>query len=124
MKRKSLGNKGESLAQEYLESNGYRVIYKNWRSGRHGEVDLIAYVPQQHRIVFIEVKTRTNLNYGSPIESITETKQRRMRRLAEHFLAAYPDLYPNADVAFDLVLIMPGASHHHLPAIEHIISAF
>ena len=76
--RQTLGRWGEKTAAEYLESQGYRIIARNWRT-REGEIDLIA----QHEdcCIAVEVKTRSGLGYGNPLEAITRLKARRLRRL-------------------------------------------
>ena len=63
MKRKVLGEKGETLACTFLQGKGYKIIQRNYRSS-YGEIDIIAW--HDRILVFIEVKTRTNLTYGYP----------------------------------------------------------
>jgi putative endonuclease len=75
----SLGALGESLAAEYLEHRGYRILARNWRDGRNGELDLIA--RDGGCTVAIEVKTRSGTGYGNPLEAITARKAARLRRL-------------------------------------------
>lgn len=75
-----LGARGEALAATYLaDTLGYEVLDRNWRSGRQGELDLVA--RDGHSIVAVEVKTRSGLGYGTPLESITLRKAERLRRL-------------------------------------------
>lgn len=76
---RDIGVQGEQLAAEYLESLRYRVIERNWRDGRNGELDLIAL--DGDCIVAVEVKTRSGSGYGHPLEAITALKARRLRRL-------------------------------------------
>lgn len=87
--RRELGRRGEDAAAEYLEQQGYAIVDRNWRC-RTGEIDLIARCDGDGRsaIVFCEVKTRTGLGYGGPLESITYAKGRRLRQLAGRWLAA------------------------------------
>ncbi|MDX1408423.1 MAG: YraN family protein, partial [Saprospiraceae bacterium] len=62
------GLRGEQLAVEHLTSQGYNILERNWRVGQY-EIDIIA---RDHGIlVFIEVKTRTFGQYGSPEEMVT-----------------------------------------------------
>ncbi len=77
--RSALGALGESLAAEYLEECGYRILARNWRDGRRGELDLI--VRDGDCAVAVEVKTRSGIGYGNPLESITARKAARLRRL-------------------------------------------
>lgn len=77
--RPALGALGESLAAEYLESRGYRILARNWRDGRNGELDLV--VRAGGCTVAVEVKTRSGTGYGNPLEAITARKAARLRRL-------------------------------------------
>lgn len=74
-----LGKYGEITAASWLEDCGYTILETNWRC-RYGEIDLIA--SHNENIVFIEVKTRSNTQFGNPFESITPKKAARLRRLA------------------------------------------
>lgn len=87
--RRALGQRGEDVAADHLAAAGYRIIDRNWRC-REGEIDLVARAEVAGRsvIVFCEVKTRTGLGYGDPLEAITYQKARRLRRLAGLWLAA------------------------------------
>jgi len=62
---------GENKAQEYLRSKGYRIRETNYRT-RIGEIDIIA--EKFDTLVFVEVKTRTNTNYGFPYEAVNRRK--------------------------------------------------
>ena len=82
--RRSIGQKGEDLAAAYLEQMGWRVVDRNWRYRRVGEIDIVAVEPSRGRgtLVFCEVKSRTGTGYGEPLESITRAKLQRLHRLA------------------------------------------
>ena len=82
-KRKETGNLGEKIAAEHLKKQGYRILETNYHC-RYGEIDIVA----RHReyLVFIEVRTKTNLNYGTPEESITETKMDHLRMAANRYI--------------------------------------
>ena len=82
-----LGRRGEDLAAEYLESEGMRLVERNWRCSQ-GEIDLVA--RDGDELVFVEVKTRSSLGYGHPLEAITVAKLARLRRLAGAWCAAHP----------------------------------
>ena len=83
--RLRLGAAGEDLAAAWYESNGYRILARNWRC-REGEIDLVCL--RDRVVVICEVKTRSSDRFGLPAEAVTPTKQRRLRRLAARFLAA------------------------------------
>jgi len=105
------GRKGEDLALEYLEKNGFVLIEKNFRS-RFGEIDLI--VKDGQTIVFVEVKYRLSENYGSPKEAVTNEKIKKIIRTAQYFITKnnFNSLY-----RFDVVSI-------YKDKIEHIKNAF
>lgn len=79
-----LGRRGEDRAADYIEALGWSVLARNWRC-REGEVDLVAHDPEMDALVVVEVKTRSGIGYGSPLETITYEKVRRLRRLAAIF---------------------------------------
>ena len=114
-RRLVLGKRGEALAAEYLKSKGYRILEINWRSG-HREVDIIA--QDNDQIVFIEVKTRTGIYSGNPVEAVDFQKQRLLIDAAEDYINLN-----NIDLEarFDIVtVIIDGDSH----SINHISEAF
>jgi putative endonuclease len=80
MNKQLLGATGEEAVSRYLQARGYRVIDRNWRI-RAGEIDLIALSPDG-QFVFVEVKSRTSLTYGDPLEAITALKAHRLQKLA------------------------------------------
>jgi putative endonuclease len=83
MKRRETGALGEKVAGAFLENNGYEIIARNYRC-TEGEVDIIANCGDT--LVFIEVRTKRNRQYGSPEESITPVKKERLRALAERYI--------------------------------------
>ncbi len=80
---KALGKKGEDLVANYLQELSYKIIERNWRI-KLGEIDIIA--TKNSTIYFIEVKTRSNINYGYPSEAINYKKLQRMQRLSEMYM--------------------------------------
>jgi len=66
MSNKTLGDQGEAYAADYLRQNGYRILTRNYRT-KVGEIDLIA--DDHGTLVFIEVKTRRGMHYGTPATS-------------------------------------------------------
>src|SRR5215211_6373094 len=109
-----LGDHGERIAAAYLTDAGLRVLDRNWRC-RDGELDLVA--RDGDALVFCEVKTRRGTGYGHPVEAVTHAKQRRLRTLAQRWLAAHDE--HARDLRFDVVgVLVPGdgpAVVTHLP---------
>ena len=84
MDRRALGQKGEKLAQDYLKSKGYRVLEANYRCSI-GEIDIIA--ENKNRFAFVEVRTRSSVEYGTPEESITEAKKEKLASLCMEYIS-------------------------------------
>lgn len=87
--RKQFGYEGEQLAKKYLINKGYNFLTQNFRT-RFGEIDLV--FENNGQLVFVEVKTRSNLNKGRPEESVTQRKIKQIYRVAEAFFQKYPKL--------------------------------
>ncbi len=82
MKRRDTGILGEKLARDFLEKRGYRIQETNYRCPE-GEIDIVA--RHQDFLVFVEVRTKRSLDFGSPEESITLAKKERMRATAFYY---------------------------------------
>lgn len=81
---KYIGDLGEAFAAEFLEKSGYCIVARNYRIKSGEEIDIIAVKDGIWRL--IEVKTRTNLNFGYPSESVDKNKMRRMSKCFIKFL--------------------------------------
>lgn len=77
------GQLAEDLAASYLKRHGLKLLTSNYRC-RFGEIDLI--MQDGPTLVFVEVRMRTNLNFGSAAESITPAKQKRLIVTAQHYM--------------------------------------
>lgn len=98
---RALGLRGEDLALSHLKRFGYRIVGQGYRKLR-GEIDIVAY--DGETLVFVEVKTRTGTEFGSPEESVTPGKQRQIRRIALAFLTERN--LGDVDCRFDVVSIL------------------
>jgi putative endonuclease len=115
-RKRLLGQRGEAIAARHLTGLGMEVIDRNWRCDA-GEIDLV--LRDGRVLVVCEVKTRTSIAYGTPLEAIDQRKLDRLRRLAARWLRAH-DCHPD-DVRIDMVGVLapPG-----LPVeIEHVEGA-
>lgn len=77
------GQKFEAFSENYLKKKGMKLITRNFTC-RHGEIDLI--MLDQRTLVFIEVRYRNNPNFGSALDSITPSKQKKIIKTAQHYL--------------------------------------
>jgi putative endonuclease len=82
MNSREVGILGEKIARDFLLHNGYRIVETNYRCPE-GEMDIIA--QQADTLVFVEVRTRKSRRYGSPEESITPLKKRRLSAVAARY---------------------------------------
>jgi len=89
--RRRLGDRGEKLAQAFLRSKSYTIIETNYRT-REGEIDIVA--QKDDCLSFVEVRTRRGSQFGTPEESLTETKQQRLETLAEIYIQSHENLPP------------------------------
>jgi putative endonuclease len=115
----SLGRRGEDAAAEHLERLGYRILERG-RRFRFGELDLVAL--DGRTLVFVEVKTRSSADYGSPSQAVDARKRRRMTNAALGYLKQHRLL--DRPSRFDVVSIVwpPDGTAaritHHRSAFE------
>ena len=98
---RSLGERGEALAARFLRRKGYTLIVRSDR-GRLGEIDIVAV--EGRTLVFVEVKTRRSHAKGHPADAVDRRKQRKLTRLALHFMKRH-ELLENTRARFDIVAI-------------------
>lgn len=98
-----LGRLGEKFGQQFLKSQGYKILETNYKSMGF-EIDVIA----EHAgyIVFVEIKTRRSKRYGMPSEAVTKEKQRRYKMISSLYLT-YKQLL-HKYVRFDVLEIIDG----------------
>lgn len=88
--RQSLGKKGESIAAGFLSKKGYKIIERNWRPQKWGEIDLIAI--DCDTLVFVEVKARSADPQLKPYEAVTEHKIQTLKRAGQAYFMDHPEL--------------------------------
>ena len=111
------GRWGESIAEKYLQEQGYEIVDKNYRC-QEGEMDLIAW--DEKVLVFIEVKTRRSASFGSPEEAVTIPKQQRLGAIAYSYLKSHELM--GVSCRFDVVAIR--IIHKNPPQIRLLRGAF
>lgn len=114
--RHILGKLGEDIACEYLQENNYEIIERNFEC-RQGEIDIIA--KEKDEIVFIEVKTRTNSNYGNPIDSITYYKQKHIIKSVQYYL--YKEKLEKSFVRIDVIEVYRRGEKYYVNHIKNAI---
>ncbi|MFB1002717.1 MAG: YraN family protein [Bacteroidia bacterium] len=113
--KQQLGKEGEEIATAHLISKGYKILARNYRSGR-AEIDIIASI--EDWIVIVEVKTRETDKYGNPEESIGTGKVNMLAQGAEDFLLDR-DLHNN--VRYDVISII---KNQYKTEVHHLVDAF
>lgn len=110
-----LGHQGEDIAADYLVKHGYEILDRNWMCG-HKDLDIIAV--KDSMLVFVEVKTRSCMDWGNPEDFVTDRKIKRIVHSADAYIR-YNCL--DMDVRFDIIsVIFNGAEFN----VEHIEQAF
>lgn len=85
---------GEDKVCEYLKKLGFKILERNFRKG-YGEIDIVAIEETKMDgkiLVFVEVKTRTSNQFGSPLEGITYWKLKSLIRTAQYYKMTHPNL--------------------------------
>lgn len=109
--RPALGRTGEDAALAQYRRRGFELVARNWRC-RVGELDLV--LRRGNLVVFCEVKARRGSALGGPFDAVDHRKQRKIRSVAQAFLALGPG--PDA-VRFDVASVTvdrSGRPHVHL----------
>ena len=113
------GRWGEEVAARFLKKKKYKLIGQRVRVGKRDEIDIIA----KHAgiLIFVEVKTRKNENYGRPITAVNAAKRKHLSRAAIAYFRQEkitPDF-----IRFDVIEVIGEPTIPH-PEIRHIENAF
>ncbi|HBG5345958.1 TPA: YraN family protein [Clostridioides difficile] len=114
MNNKEKGDFGEEIAVNYLISKGAKILEKNYRL-KIGEVDIIANMGDE--IIFVEVKSRSNIKYGYPCESVSFKKRKKIIGVAKYYIIK--NNLNNTPIRFDIIEVYLLEKR-----INHIINAF
>ncbi|MBN1283145.1 MAG: YraN family protein [Proteobacteria bacterium] len=109
------------MAAEKLMEMGFEIIGRNIRY-KFGEIDIVA--KRGRELHFVEVKTRTGRMFGDPVEFVTETKKKRIKRAAEMFILKTGNNFNDNNIPpcfFDVIGVDLSGDH---PSVECIIDAF
>lgn len=112
-----LGQLGEKLAKKFLEEREYKVICQNFKS-RQGEIDIIV-KDKEETIIFVEVKTRTSLEYGNPADAIDNEKMEHILKTAKYFL--YLNKMNDRNTRFDAIEVFICKGRYRVSHIKQII---
>ena len=115
-RRQKFGEKGEAIAVRQLKKAGYKIIDTNYRT-QLGEIDIIA--KEKDTIVFVEVKARRSVHFGSPKQAVTLQKQKKISMVALYYLKTIGR--SSAKARFDVVAVI---SNRDEPRVEIIKNAF
>jgi len=108
-----LGRQGEQLAVDFLTEAGLAVLARNWRCA-DGEIDIVAL--DGRTLVVCEVKTRSGVRFGSPLEAVTGLKARRLRRLAVRWVRAHGLVFDQ--IRIDVIGVLRAATGEF--SVEHV----
>ena len=112
--RQKFGEKGESIAARYLKKNGYQILEQNYRN-QLGEIDIIAL--EKKTLVFVEVKSRKSIHYGSPKWAVTPRKQRQISMVALAYLKSTGQA--QASARFDVVTVIANRNGLQIEIIKN-----
>jgi putative endonuclease len=109
---------GEKLACRFLRRHGYKILYRNFRGRRGGEIDIVC--RDRDTLVFVEVKTRAREDFGRPLTAVDRQKQRRISQGG----LAWLRLLDNPDILFRFDVVEVLITDEAKPRLELIQNAF
>ena len=109
-----IGVLGENIACDFLFKKRFKIVQRNFKA-RYGELDIIAI--HKKTLVFIEVKTRTSLRFGTPEEAITPRKLHELVQTAQYYVILHPEL-PTL-MRIDVIGIMMDEITEEVQRITH-----
>ena len=113
------GDIGEQLATNFLKKNKHKILERNYKNNI-GEIDIIA--RQKKTIVFVEVKTRSSLQFGLPAEAVNFHKQHKIRQVAECYLQQHGQ--EDSDIRFDVIEVLRSDDVGQEWKVNHIEACF
>lgn len=86
--KKAIGQQIEELAAVYLVKQNLKILNKNFRC-KFGEIDLICQDAKEEQIIFVEVRYKRFVTFGTPLDSVNVTKQKKIIKTAHYYLNKY-----------------------------------
>ncbi len=117
---RSWGEEHEEFALAFLLQKGYRLVRKNFRFGKAGEIDLV--MRDDEVWVFVEVKARRSHTFGLPEDAVNEAKRKQLRRIAKGFVHVME--LSEYEARFDVVAVDYATGSGGEPEIRHHVNAF
>ncbi|NCB41443.1 MAG: YraN family protein [Clostridia bacterium] len=117
LNKAELGVWGEERASQFLLKQGYCIVARNFRS-THGEIDIVAI--HDGFLCFVEVKTRSSVDFGWPCEAVDKRKQLRLKGAAQNYLLSHPE-YAKLSPRNDVIEVLQLSTGKY---IRHISGAF
>ncbi|MBP3501912.1 MAG: YraN family protein [Clostridia bacterium] len=118
MNKFEFGRIGEDITCKYLINNNYKIIEKNFYYNG-GEIDIIAFDEEKNELVFIEVKTRANKNYGLPSESVDTNKLKHITKGIKYYL--HINKLEDAFIRIDIIELFYKKNKFYINHIKQII---
>lgn len=118
MNKFEFGRIGEDITCKYLINNNYKIIEKNFYY-KGGELDIIAFDEEKNELVFIEVKTRANRNYGLPSESVNSHKLKHIIKGIKYYL--HINKLEDAFIRVDIIELFYKKNKFYINHIKQII---
>jgi putative endonuclease len=129
MYKKNIGTYGENLASYFLQKYAYKILAINWRPTNknsgflRGELDIIA--SKNNKLIIVEVKTRTSINYGTPTEAVNKKKYIQLKKLALCYYRENHNIISKlhiTEICIDVIGIL--IQKNHKPQITHIKNVY
>ena len=118
LSKKSIGDIGESYAEKYLKRKRYKILERNFKN-KLGEIDIIC--SKDNSLCFVEVKSRSNLNFGSPVDAVNYHKQKRIINGAKYYIMKKK--ISRMNIRFDVIEVFMSKEHKPV-SLNHIENAF
>ena len=113
MNNRQFGDMYEEIAFKFLQDNGYQILARNVHFPRFCDLDIVA--KQKNTLVFVEVKTRKNNDFGTPLEAVTKSKYENIKKGALKYLEEHPTKNYRIDVIG--ITLQPELKIEHMQGV-------